>query len=573
MSSLKPEASNGTVDFATAVSQVVASDPRFRLCDAEIRGERYRVFENAPRTIGDLLLSVRETYGDRDLLVYGHDRWSYAEFCRDVARMANALRDEFGLRQGDRFGVAMRNYPEMAILILAAAVSGIVAVPMNGWWSAEELAHAVEDCDLRVIFADGPRAERLAAGAGASKMTIIGVRDAEIGLTYRDVLARAAEGWPDVEIQPDDDFVILYSSGSTGHPKGVIQTHRNAITAIWSWSTAKAVAALMNGTSAASPHAPAWLIISPLFHVTALNSNLLQGLANGAKLILMYKWDVEDAIQLIARERVTRVNGVPTQTADLAEAVAAQDLRFDHLEAVSGGGAHRPAAQVRRLKEVFPSAAPGIGWGMTETSSLGITLTGDDYLAAPTAAGRLTPPVQQARIVDAEGRDLPEGEVGELLIRSAAVMRGYLNAPEATAEVLRDGWLHTGDLARVGPDGLYYLVDRKKSIVIRGGENVSCLEVEHALHEHGDVLESCVFAVPDSRLGETVGAAVLLRPGATLDAAGLDAFLTDRLAHFKRPEAVWFFSTPLPRGATGKIDRSAIRRDCISEVSNRAELA
>jgi len=559
----------GPAEFQAAVDRVVATDPRFRLGEAVIRGGRYRVFVDAPSHLRALLDRMRDTYGDRDALVYEGERWSFPDLCRDVARTANALRDEFGLARGDRVGVAMRNYPEMAILILAAAVSGVVVVPMNAWWSAPELSQAVRECDMRVVFADGPRAERL-AGAG---VPIVGVRDAGTGLRHTDVLTRAADTWPDVAIQPDDDFAVLYSSGSTGHPKGVVQTHRNAITSVWSWAAARAVAAELNGAQPASRYAPSWLIVSPLFHVTALNANLLQGISSGARLTLMYRWDVDDAIRLIRRETITRVNGVPTQTADLAEAVAARGLQFDHLEAVSGGGAQRPAAQVRRLKEVFPSAAPGIGWGMTETASLGITLTGADYIAAPEAAGRLTPPVQEARIVDAEGRDVPQGEVGELLIRSPSVMRGYLNAPEATAEVLRDGWLHTGDLARIGENGLYYLVDRKKSIVIRGGENVSCLEVEHVLHDHPDVAEACVFSMPHPRLGETVAAAIHARPGTAPTEAAIAAFAADRLAHFKCPERLWLFDRPLARGATGKIDRVAIRRACLPEAPERAATA
>ncbi|MGR3320306.1 MAG: AMP-binding protein, partial [Pseudooceanicola sp.] len=226
--------SAGGLAFEDAVARVVAEDPRFRLAEAEIGGARYTVFENAPANIRVLLDRLQETFGDRDALVYENDRWTFPELRRDIARMANAMRDEFGLAQGDRVGVAMRNYPEMAILILAAASAGIVVVPMNAWWSGEELAHAVADCGLRVIFADGPRAERLLAG-GAGDLRIIGVRDAAVPLRYEDVLARADAGWPSADIHPDDDFAVLYSSGSTGHPKGVIQTHRAAITAIWSW--------------------------------------------------------------------------------------------------------------------------------------------------------------------------------------------------------------------------------------------------------------------------------------------------------------------------------------------------
>lgn len=559
----------GTVDaplsFDAAVARITVEDPRFAVTEAVIRGGRYRVFANAPRHLRALFEGAADLYNGGDALVYESERWSYPALRRDVARLSNAMRDQLDLSQGDRVGLAMRNYPEMVILILAAAAAGIVVVPLNAWWTAEELTQAIEQCDLSVVFADGLRAERLAAAAAGRRIHLVGVRDTAIGEDYVALRDAADDSWPDAPIQPDDEFAILFSSGSTGFPKGVVQTHRNAISAVWSWLMTRAMQPLVTGRPAQPPaDPPSWLIISPLFHVAALQANLLQGIANGAKISLMYKWDVDDGIRIIDTERITRVSGVPTQTADLAEAVAARGLRFPHLIAVGGGGAKRPTAQVGRLKQVFPLAEPGTGWGMTETNSLGITLSGDEYLANPDAAGRLTPPLQDMRIVNEDGRDVAQGEIGELLVRGPNVMLGYLNQPEATAEVLRDGWLYTGDLARIGPEGLVYLVDRKKHIVIRGGENISCLEIEDVLHDHPDILEASVFAVPHPRLGEMVGAAVYPRPGSHPAPAEILARLGSRLAKFKLPERIWIKSAPLPRSATDKIDRAAVRRDCLT---------
>ena len=199
---------------------------------------------------------------------------------------------------------------------------------------------------------------------------------------------------------------------------------------------------------------------------------------------------------------------------------------------------------------------------MTETNSLGILLSGPEYVDNPEAAGRLTPPLQEMRIVDAAGKEVPTGEVGELTVRSPANMRGYLNLPEETRATLKDGWLYTGDLARVEESGLIYIVDRKKSIIIRGGENISCLEVEGALHQHPAIAEACVFPVPDERLGETVGAAVYLHEDSQADQADISAFLKQRLAAFKVPDRVWFWHDPLPRGGTDKLDRKTLQRLC-----------
>lgn len=550
-----------------AATQLIQTDPRFALTETDIRGVRYRVFANAPDNLRDFLEQCGDAYEGRDALVYQGQRWSHVELCRDVKRLANALASQYQVRPGEPVAMALRNYPELPILILAVAALGAVAVPLNAWWSGEELAYALRDCGARLVFADAPRLERLQPLAARLALQPVAVR-APGPARYEDLIAAGDDrAWPEAAIAADDDFAVLYSSGSTGHPKGVALTHRGAISAVYSWLLVRAMMPLVTDPP---PPPPAWppasLVTTPLFHVTALQANFLQGLANGATLVLMYKWDAEEAVRLIERERISRFTGVPTQSAELMEAARRLGARLDSLQAIGAGGAKRPAAQVGQLAEAFPNAAIASGWGMTETNALGITLAGPDYVAHPEAAGRPTPPLQEVRLVDGNGRPVPTGEVGELTVKSPANMRAYLNQPEETADTLRNGWLYTGDLARMDEDGLIYIVDRKKSIILRGGENVACLEVEGALHRHPDVVEAGVFPIPDPRLGETVGAAVLLKPGADPDQTALTDFLAGHLARFKIPERIWFRQTPLPRGGTDKIDRRALRAECLADL-------
>lgn len=549
-----------------AVAHLARTEPRLQLTNARIGGVDYRVFANAPPHLRALLDEAAPAYGDRDALVYQNERWTYAELRQEVTRLANALVDELNIAPGDPVALAMRNYPELPILILAIAAAGAVAVPMNAWWSREELAYGLTDCGARVVFADGPRHQRLQSLAAQNGLTLIGVREAPGPRHYADLRdAGSDQRWPDVRIEPDDDFATIYSSGSTGHPKGVVLTHRGVISAVYSWIMTRLMAPLVLDPPPPPPaNPPASLVTTPLFHVTALQANFLQGIANGATLVLMYKWDAEEAVRLINNERITRFTGVPTQSAELMDTARRLGETLDSLEAIGAGGAKRPAAQVGPLAEVFPSAAIASGWGMTETNALGITLAGPDYLAHPEAAGRPTPPLQDVRIVDDNGQTVATGETGELIVKSPANMRCYLNQPKATAETLREGWLYTGDLARIDDQGLIYIVDRKKSIIIRGGENIACLEVEGALHRHPDVAEAGVFPIPDERLGETVGAGVQLKLGATVSKAALDGFLGEHLAPFKIPERIWFRTDPLPRGGTDKIDRRALRIECLS---------
>lgn len=547
-----------------AIAQVVNTNPRFKVTQTAIRGATLNVFANAPDNLRTLLQTAVDSFADRELLVYGDSRWSYRGFADDVNRMAHALTGELGVRPGDRIGIAMRNYPEMPILIMAIVSVGAVAVPLNAWWSGEELAFALKDSSVGLVFSDRDRYRLLEPHVNALGVTQVATHDADGDLRYSDLLDRSHNtAWPDTPVHPDDDFAVMYSSGSSGRPKGVLLTHRGAISSVHSWVMGKEVAALMDPeAAAAASDRPASLVVTPLFHVTALHSVFLQGVALGTKLVLMYRWNAEEAADLIERERITRFVGVPTQSADLMATAQVSGRQLDSLETLGAGGAKRPASQVLEISRLFPSASPAAGWGMTETNSLGILITGPEYVANPEAAGRMTPPLQEMRIVDANGKEVTNGEVGELTVRSPANMRGYLNLPEETEATLRDGWLYTGDLARVDDTGLFYIVDRKKSIIIRGGENISCLEVEGALHAHPTVAEACVFPVPDQRLGEVVGAVVYCRDGHKVAGDDILAFLKGKLAAFKLPEKLWFWDDPLPRGGTGKLDRKTVQRLC-----------
>lgn len=553
-----------------AVRHVVENEPTFALHEVDVRGVRVKAFQNIPGTVPGLLAAGWANHGDGALeyIAYEGESLTYAEFTQTVNRLAHAMRDELGLGQGDRVAIAMRNYPELLTLVLAISSIGGVVVFLNAWWTTPEIEYALKDSEAKVIFADGPRMERLMPLQDAMGLTLIGVRDAE-GQTALDYSklhdGASSDQAPEVAIDTDDDFAVMYSSGTTGHPKGVVQTHRGAVNAVFSWLIQAVIAPMVDPPAPDAPDAPrpSALVVTPLFHVTATHPLFLLSLPAGAKITLMHKWDAEEAVRLIRDNQITRLLGVPTQSAELMEAAKRMGETLPSLDYIGAGGAKRPAAQVAQLAETFPNAGVATGWGMTETNALGIGLIGDDYRNRPEVAGKLHPPVQELRMLDDDGNDVPNGEIGEITVKGPHIMRCYLNKPEATAETVVDGWLRTGDLGVLDDEGYVTILDRKKNIIIRGGENIACLDVEGALHRHPDVLEAAAFSVPDDRLGEAVGACVQLRDGTTTTRDDMTAFLADHLAKFKIPAHLWSQHDALIRGATDKIDRRAIRTACL----------
>ena len=559
-----------------AAETVISTNPTFAVHNVEIRGVTYKAFKNTPENLRDMLKRAAEPQdnGNADYLVFYDRRWTYSEYCRDIRKLTDVLQRIFNVQKGQPVAIAMRNCPELLQLMMAISSLGGIAVLLNAWWTTEELEYALQDSQAKLIFADADRLTRLTPLKDALGLTLVGAGngDAQTSPGFSELMADASDaGWPDVEIQTDDDFAIVYSSGTTGHPKGVVLTHRGAINAVYSWLMQGEIAPLVDPPEpdAPEPPRPSYLVMTPLFHVTATHPLFLLSHVAGAKLTVMDKWDADEAVCLIDREQVTRLVGVPTQTADLRLAAERAGSSLASLEFIGSGGAKRPAAQVAELVETFPTANVATGWGMTETNANGIGLAGPEYVDRPGVAGRLFPPVQELRFLDDEGREVPQGEVGEITVKSPCNMRCYLNKPDATSEVFRDGWLRTGDLGFIDPDGFVTIVDRKKNIIIRGGENIACLDVEGALHRHPAVAEACAFAIPHDRLGEVVGAAVQLKPGERTLVGDLQSFLTDHIAKFKIPEQIWFWDTPLPRGATDKLDRRGIRQTCLKQLKER----
>jgi len=554
-----------------AVAQVTSTNSAFATTTADIRGVTYPVFANAPPHLRAMMQVSQKAHGNgtAEYMVFQGERWSYNEYCNETNKLSHVLQQKIKVHPGDCVAIAMANCPEMAMLVMAISSIGGVVVFLNGWWTSEELDYALGDTGTRLVFADGARMDRLLSIAKHEQLQLVGVRDGEgKGALDYSVLRDGMDdiSWPEVDIDPDQDFAIMYSSGTSSDPKGVVLTHRGAITAVYSWAMQPALASLLDPPPVDAPPAPriSAMVATPLFHVTALHALFLLSMPAGAKLTLLRKWNVDEAVRLIDSEKITRFVGVPTQCADLIEAADRMGTGLNSLDYISSGGAKRPPVQVAQLAQHFPKAKIATGWGMTETNALGIGMIGPDYIARPNGAGRPYPPVQQFRFLDDDGQDVPIGETGEITVKSASNMRCYHNNPEETAEVLQGGWLRTGDLGKIDPDGFITIVDRKKNIIIRGGENISCLDVEAALHHHPAIAEACVFALPDDRLGEVVGAAVQTRPGMRATQEEVLTFLSEHIARFKLPVRIWFQTNPLSRAATDKFDRRGIRGACLS---------
>jgi acyl-CoA synthetase (AMP-forming)/AMP-acid ligase II len=554
------------------IAGVTGPEGPFPVRETQVDGQSTRVIGGLPENLRDYFALVAG-YGDRDCLVDGERRLSFNEVMRLVASLSATLANSYGIAKGDRVAIAMRNCPEWCIGFMAVTSLGAVAVPMNSWWQGEELAYAMQDSGAKLAFLDGPRHARLAGWLAESSLPFIGVNTGDRPLPDEATLlehllaADQAGEFPDAEISASDPALILYTSGTTGLPKGVMSTQLNVLSAISTWLVLVSAISVLEGTAEKEPDKQLGVLLAlPLFHVTGLHSMFLLSLAIGRKVVMMRKWDVDQALELIQAERITHFNGVPTMSMELMNHPRLSEYDLSSMMDISSGGAARPAEHVATLAERFPGASPSAGYGLTETNAVGCVIGQDDYLQRPGSVGRPTAPLTEVRIVDAEGRELPQGATGEIWIRSPAVPSGYWNLPEATAETFTEGWCHTGDVGYLDSDGFLYIVDRLKDIIIRGGENISCLEVEEALYAYPRVEEAAVFGLPDERLGEIVGAAVMTSDGGELGVDELREFLADRLAAFKLPVHLWSQPEQLPRVASGKIDKKKLRGEFAAKL-------
>ena len=556
------------MDRSAALAALTAPGEPYELEDVELYGRTCRAFRHAPPTLRDLF---DESRSDLPFLVYDDERLSFEKAWGDACRLGALLVEQYGVRHGDRVAISMRNYPEWIIAFMAVTSVGGVAVAMNSLWQPNELAYGLENSGSKVLLADEERLERLSRCETVfPELVVLGVRTAETyGLKNTRPLAEALAGldvseMPAADTHPNDDATILYTSGSTGHPKGVVSCHRNIITALLSWELDAHAAAKMRGRELPVPlEQPATLLGVPLFHATGSHAVYLSSYRAQRRIVSMYKWDVERAAELIERERISSVIAPPAMTGDLVAVAKRTKRDLSSLSTVGGGGAARAPSQVRNIERTFSNALPNTGWGMTETNAIGTGIMGRDYLEHPESSGRCSA-VLEVRVVDEEGKTLPAGERGELQVRGTSVVRGYWKRPDADAETFVEGWLRTGDVAYLDAEGFLYIVDRIKDLVIRGGENIGCGAVEAALLEHPDVMEASVYGVPDERLGEEVGAT--LYSAASLDADDVRAFLEPRLARFEIPRYFCFSKAPLPRTASGKILKRQLREDALREL-------
>ncbi|MGI5289336.1 AMP-binding protein [Nonomuraea polychroma] len=529
----------------------------------EIGDTGVRTWKHAPAHFR-ALLEMSRFHGEKVFLVYEDEQITFEEHFRRAATLANRLVDDYGVRKGDRVALAMRNYPEWVISFSAVLAAGAVAVPLNAWWTEAELAYGVRDSGAKVLIADGERAVRLAS-TGVPLVVTRGEPPAG-ARAFDEVLGEVAADvkLPDVELSPDDPATIFYTSGTTGHPKGALGSHRNLgqspMTVAYGLMHSLAMAG--KDLAAAAGTRRVMLLTVPLFHVTGCFSGMTTTMFTGGGLVLMYKWDPEQALRLIEREKVSAMIGVPTSAWQLMSHPDFGKYDLSSLTNLGYGGAPAPPKLLERITENLPDRAPSNGYGMTETTALAIGNGGADYRAKPDSIGRPVP-VVDVRVVDPLDNELPPGEVGELCLRGPNVILGYWNKPEATAQTFVDGWVHTGDLAKIDDEGFVYIVDRAKDMVIRGGENVYCAEVEAALFEHPAVDDAAVIGVPHDELGEEVGAVVRLAPGRSVTPEELQAFLAARIAKFKIPAHLWFREGELPRNPGGKILKTHLRREIL----------
>jgi long-chain acyl-CoA synthetase len=563
------------VSIREAHAQLTAEGARFEMEELLIRGVRTRVWKNAPPTIRDVFVAAL-SHGEREFIVYEQERVSYRAFTAAALTLAQALRAE-GVGKGDRVALVMRNLPEWPVTYFAVALCGAIVAPLNAWWTGHELEYALVDAGVKVALVDGERYDRIEPHLGKcpalERIFVSRARQAPSGprVKWLEDVIGPSSGWsslppvavPDVEILPDDDLTIFYTSGTTGKPKGAVGTHRNATNAMFAQACALARTFLRRGEEppVLGPDDPqrVTLLVVPMFHVTGCNATLVPSVFLGSKLVLMRKWDPERALQLIESERVMGTGGVPTIAWQLIEHPAREKYDLSSIEQVSYGGAPAAPELVRRIKEVFPKARPGNGWGMTETSATFSSNLGEDYELRPDSCGPPAP-AGDAKIMTLDGsEELPIGSVGELWVRGPQVIRGYWQMPEATRETFIDGWVKTGDLARIDEEGFVFIVDRAKDILIRGGENIYCIQVESALYEHPAVMDAAVVGIPHRTLGEEPGAVVHLRSNSQVSEAELRAFVAERLAGFEVPVRILFWPEPLPRNPAGKIIKRELK--------------
>ncbi len=559
-----------------AVAFLTSPGTPFEMETVDVRGVPTRVYKSTPPSLRAILDAGR-AFGARDFIVYEGERLTFENHYRAVTAFARVLADRYGVKKGDHVTLAMRNFPEWSIVFWATVALGAVIVPLNAWGTADELEYGISDSGSKVAVVDSERLDRIAPSLPNLKLAgVVAVRtpaNLRGGADAFEELIGSPDGYaslpgdsfPDVAIDPDDDATIFYTSGTTGRPKGALGTHRNMCTNLINAMFAPARAMMRRGEIPQPPD-PAgpqrvMLLSVPLFHATGCHSILVANYATGARVVMMHRWNPERALQLIEQEKVNTFGGVPAMVWQVIESPDFDKYDTSSVDGVGYGGAPSAPELVTRIKQLFPKSAPSNGYGLTETSSITTTNSAEDYVNRPDSCGPAVP-VCDVKAVNEKGEPVGVNEIGELWIKGPNIVKCYWNKPEATAAAItEDGWFHSGDLVRIDEEGFIFILDRAKDMLIRGGENIYCVEVESVLYAFDGVMDAAVVGIPHRVLGEEVGAIVQVAPGKEIDEAQLKAHVGTLLAAFKVPVKIEIRTEPLPRNANGKILKGTLRDD------------
>lgn len=559
--------------FAQMLAQLTAPGAPFETETRDVDGRSYTCYKNAPASLADAL-SVGRAHGDATWLVFGDERWTFNDFFAASDAVAAQLRDEYGVRSGQRVAIAMRNYPEWMAAFNAVASLGAAPVCINSWSQTPELIHMLEDSKPQVLFCDQRRFDMLAEHLQATSLPTVVARPEKDNPGARDwaALREAGAGAAAPEIEPpaaDDEAMLMYTSGTTSRPKGVRSLHRQLCQAIFNFECVGAAMGMTNGDIMQEMMTKgddfAGMLAVPLFHVSGCHAVFFLNLRGGRRTVMMYKWDIKEALKLVEEQKIGILSLAPAMMIELLESPEFSKHDTSSLFWLGAGGSASPLKLANLIEKRFPNRLPGSGYGATETNASVFSMNGHIFRARPKSCG-LRSPITEVEIRDPDsGETLPQGERGEVWVYGVANADGYWQRPEETAHSFHDGWFRTGDIGYLDEDGYAYIVDRIKDVIIRGGENISAQEVEHTLGEHPQVADSAVCSIPHERLGEEPAALVRRRDGADLSEQALRDFAAERLAAYKVPARIRFTDQPLPRNAAGKLLKKEIRQIILAE--------
>jgi len=551
--------------YQESIDDVTGPGSWFELEDGVVNGVPMKVFKNAPKALRDVFNPSRES--DATYMVYEDEEWSYKKTHQEADALAYALVHTYGIKPGDRVGISMRNLPEWVVSFTAITGIGAVSVSMNSWWTEEELEFSLKDVGLSVLIVDSERIERATGPCERNGTKMITVREGDVTIPavakrWEDVVVRG-EAMPFVEITTDMDAIILFTSGTTGFPKGAVSTHQAVANSMMAFSArASANGKRVEGLAQEkkdSPFPNVGILAVPLFHVTGM-AVMLSNFAYQFKMVIMFKWDPERALQLIEKHHITTFTGVPTQSWDLVQHPNFSKYDTSSLNVVGGGGAPAPAKLVEQVDGAFKSGRPNLSYGMTETNAYGPGNVGSEYTSHPNSTGRIPIPGMELEIRDEDANPVPRNTSGEIWMKGPMLIRGYWNRPDANKETIVDGWLRTGDLGRIDDEGFIFIEDRAKDMIIRGGDNVYGAEVETGIYEIPEVYEAAVFGIKHERLGEEVACVIMVKPGMTLTEEQVTTYLNGRMAKYKIPTRIAFTTEPLPRNPAGKFLKRSMEK-------------